>query len=190
MPEISQNIALLRHCVEESANHRIKTSTDFTFLAGVIQERLGETVATSTLKRLWGYVDGYASTRESTLNILARFIGYPDWETFVSDYCEVDGVQSSHRVISTTLNINDLPVGSRLEITWNPNRRCLLEYQGEHRFVIRESENAKLKAGETFLCDRFMEHEPLYVEHFTPDGSEELFVMGNKGGLTSVKVKP
>ena len=79
MPEISQNIALLRHCVEESANHRIKTSTDFTFLAGVIQERLGETVATSTLKRLWGYVDGYASTRESTLNILARFIGYPDW---------------------------------------------------------------------------------------------------------------
>ena len=79
MPEISQNIALLRHCVEESANHRIKTSTDFTFLARVIQERLGETVATSTLKRLWGYVDGYASTRESTLNILARFIGYPDW---------------------------------------------------------------------------------------------------------------
>ena len=71
MPEISQNIALLRHCVEESANHRIKTSTDFTFLSGVIQERLGETIATSTLKRLWGYVDGYASTRAATLNILA-----------------------------------------------------------------------------------------------------------------------
>lgn len=62
----------------------------------------------------------------------------------MSDYCEVDGVQSSHRVIGTTLDVNNLPVGSRLEVTWNPNRRCLFEYQGEHQFVIRESEYAYL----------------------------------------------
>ena len=67
MPDTIQNINPLRQRVEESANHRIKTSTNFTFLSGMIQERLGDTLGPSTLKRIWGYVEGYASTRESTL---------------------------------------------------------------------------------------------------------------------------
>lgn len=74
MPDTIQNIALLRQKVEESANHRLKTSTDFTFLSGEIQGRLGQTLSVATLKRLWGYVDGYESARETTLDILARFV--------------------------------------------------------------------------------------------------------------------
>ena len=30
----------------------------------------------STLKRIWGYIGGYATTRVGTLNILARFAGF------------------------------------------------------------------------------------------------------------------
>lgn len=124
MPVNPQHITLLRQLVEESADHSIATSTDFIFLSGEIQGRLKETLSVSTLKRIWGYVDGYASVRPSTLDILARFVGFSDGETFVSDYCEVESVQSSLR--------------------------------------------------------------PLYVEHLTKDGNAELFVMGNKGGLTKI----
>ena len=124
MPVNPQHITLLRQLVEESADHKIATSTDFIFLSGEIQGRLKETLSVSTLKRIWGYVDGYASVRPSTLDILARFVGFSDWETFVSDYCEVESVQSSLR--------------------------------------------------------------PLYIEHLTKDDSAELFVMGNKGGLTKL----
>ena len=92
MPINQQYINLLRQLVEEAANHRIETFTDFIFLSGEIQGRLWENLSASTLKRLWGYVDGYASERPSTLDILARFTGFPDWETFVSDYCEVESV--------------------------------------------------------------------------------------------------
>lgn len=182
-----QHITLLRQLVEESANHRIETSTDFIFLSGEIQGRLRENLSASTLKRLWGYVNGYASARPSTLDILARFTGFPDWETFVSDYCEVESVQSSHRVVSESIYAKDLTVGDQLEIRWNPNRRCLLSYQGENLFVVCGSENAKLKVGDSFLCDRFTPHEALYVERLSHDGSKELFVMGNKGGLTKVQ---
>lgn len=140
MSDTSQNIALLRQRVEESANHRIKTSTDFTFLSGVIQEWLGETLGTSTLKRIWGYVDGYASTREGTLDILARFIGYHDWETFVSDYCEQEGVRSSHRVIQNTLWSKDLKEGNIVEVKWNPNRTCRFRYLGMGHFEVSESQ--------------------------------------------------
>jgi hypothetical protein len=191
MSDTSQNIALLRQRVEESANHRIKTSTDFTFLSGVIQERLGETLGTSTLKRIWGYVDGYASTREDTLNILSRFIGFPDWETFVSDYCEQEGVHSSHRVIHQTLWSKDMKEGNIVEVKWNPNRTCRFRYLGMGHFEVTESHNAKLKIGDTFHCERFTLMEPLYVDHLIQKGggAAELFVMGNKGGLTLLTVQ-
>lgn len=182
-----QHITLLRQLVAESADHPLNTSNDFIFLSGEIQGRLKETLSTSTLKRLWGYVEGYTTVRPYTLDILARFVGFPDWETFVSDYCEVDSVQSSHRVANPSLYANELTAGDQVEICWNPNRRCLLAYQGNSLFSVSESENAKLGAGETFLCERFTPNEPLYVHHICPDGNKELFVMGNKGGLTKVR---
>ena len=181
-----QHIALLRQLVEESADHPIVTSNDFIFLSGEIRERLNENLSASTLKRLWGYVDGYASVRSSTLNILSRFVGYPDWETFVSDYCEVDGVQSSHRVMSESLYADDLPEGSCLEVTWNPNRRCVFRYFGNRDFEVTESQNAKLKPGVRFTCERFTLHQSLFVHVHNPNGETDLFVMGNKGGLTKI----
>lgn len=186
MPVNPQHITLLRQLMEESADHKIATSTDFIFLSGEIQGRLKETLSVSTLKRIWGYVDGYASVRPSTLDILARFVGFSDWETFVSDYCEVESVQSSHRVVSESIYAKDLNVGNQVEIAWNPNRKCLLTYRGDNLFEVVSSENAKLKTGDRFLCHRFTLNQPLYVEHLTKDDSAELFVMGNKGGLTKL----
>ena len=190
MPDNNQNIALLRLEVERSANHRVKTSTDFAVLAGMIQERVRDTVATSTLKRIWGYVDGYASTRESTLDILARFVGFPDYETFVSDFCEQDSVQSSHYVHGETIWSKDLSVSDLVEVRWNPNRRCVFRHLGENHFEVAESENSKLNLGDTFRCDRFTYLEPLYLYQVVHNGVEqELFVAGNKGGLTKITVK-
>ena len=186
MPVNLQHITLLRQLVEESADHAIATSNDFIFLSGEIRGRLNENLSVSTLKRLWGYVDGYASVRPSTLDILARFVGFPDWETFVSDYCEVESVQSSHRVVSESLFAKDLNVGDNVEIRWNPNRRLLLNYLGDNMFTITESENAKLKVGDRFLCQRFILNQPLFVDVLGNEGQTAVFVMGNKGGLTKI----
>lgn len=188
MPVNLQHITLLRQLVEESADHRIETSNDFIFLSGEIRGRLNENLSVSTLKRLWGYVDGYASVRLSTLDILARFVGFPDWETFVSDYCEVESVQSSHRVVSESLFAKDLNVGDNVEIRWNPNRRLLLNYLGDNMFTITESENAKLKVGDRFLCQRFILNQPLFVDVLGNEGQTAVFVMGNKGGLTKIAI--
>ncbi len=181
-----QHITLMRQLVEESADHPIATSTDFIFLSEEIQDRVKETLSVSTLKRLWGYVDGYASVRQNTLDILARFVGFPDWETFVSDYCEEESVQSSHRVVSKSFCTKDLDIGNQVEIAWNPNRRCVIKHLGDGLFEVSESVNAKLKAGDRFLCQRFTLNQPLLVELLTKDDNTELFVMGNKGGLTKI----
>lgn len=191
MPDTDQNIALLRQLVEESAGHRLKTSTDFSLLSEEIRNRLGQTLGVSTLKRIWGYIGGYATTREGTLNILSRFVGFPDWNTFVADYCGQDAMQSSHRVVTDVLTTEGMEEGAVVEVCWNPNRRCLFRHLGGGRFVVVESQNAKVQVDDTFQCACFTLAEPLYVTHLVHDGqTSDLFVMGKKGGLTSVKVKP
>ena len=190
MSDNNQNIVLLRREVERSANHRVQTSNDFAVLAGMIQERIGETIATSTLKRIWGYVDGYASTREAILNILCRFVGFPDYETFVSDFCEQDSVRSSHYILGETVWSKDLAVPALVEVQWNPNRRCIFRHLGDGRFEVVESQNAKLKSGDTFQCERFTFLQPLYIHDIVHDGvCHDLFVAGNKGGLTKIDVR-
>ena len=185
MSDINQNITILRALVEQAADHRINTSTDFAFLSGCIQGRLRQTISVSTLERICGYVEGYQSVRETTLSILAQFVGYPDWSTFVADYCEVPSAQSSHRVDAPLVMASDVEAGARMAIEWNPGRHCVLRHLGDGRWMVVESVKSKLAVGDTFRCSRFILNQPLYLEDFR-HGNESpcLFVVGGRGGLT------
>lgn len=187
MSDTNQNINILRTLVEEAADHRVSTSTDFAFLSGCIQGRLHQTVSVSTLERIWGYVEGYQTIRESTLDILARFIGFADWRTFVADYCSVPSAQSSHRLSSPTLTANDIAVDALITIEWNPGRRCTLRHLGEGRWRVEESIKSKLAPGDTFRCDRFTVGLPLFLDDYRhANEPPSLFVVGNRGGLTAI----
>ena len=72
----------LRHAIEKAIGRNMKTSRDFDFLAEAIFEKLHQSVSISTLKRFWGYLPQYSSTRVSTLDLLAQFVDYKDWEDF------------------------------------------------------------------------------------------------------------
>lgn len=187
----NNHLNMLKRQVEEAAMLHPFTSIDFERLHDRMMERLKEAVGVSTLKRLWGYIDGYATVRESTLDVLCRFAGYPDWHTFVADYCQVESAQTSRRVLSATLMAEQLQVGETLEIGWDPNRRLRLRHEGNGNFAVLEACNSKVKAGDTFHCDRFMLNQPLYIDNLR-HGTDEpaLFVLGNKGGLTSCQRGP
>lgn len=181
----NKHLDRLKQQVEEAAMFRPLTSIDFERLHDQMQERLKEAVGVSTLKRLWGYIDGYTTVRESTLDVLSRFVGYPDWHTFVADYCQVESAQTSQRVLSATLTAEQLEVGETLEIGWEPNRRMRLRHEGNGYFTVLEARNSKVKAGDTFHCDRFILNQPLYIDNLC-HGTDEptLFVLGKKGGLS------
>ena len=72
----------LRLAIEEAVGRKMKTPRDFGFLAEAIFEKLHQSVSPSTLKRFWGYLPQYSTTRTSTLDILAQFIDYEDWDAF------------------------------------------------------------------------------------------------------------
>ena len=176
----------LREMVEKSVSRKIKTPADFQFLTGVIQERCKETLGVTTLKRIWGYVEGYDTTRYSTLSILARCVGFRDWEDFLTNYSRTG--ESSNLVLGRALYSGDLSVGDCVALTWSPDRRVRIEHLGNGAFEVLQSENSKLKPGDTFCCSFFIVGEPLYLDNFVHGHNPPtLFVVGNKGGLTEVR---
>ncbi len=78
MPQLD----ILCEKIEEVVGQKIKSPKDFDFLSEQIFDKLHERISATTLKRLWGYLDESTVPRQSTLDILARFIDYTDWEHF------------------------------------------------------------------------------------------------------------
>ena len=79
----TDDIQQLRDAAEQKAGRRMHTPKDFDFLRERIYEECHEMVSISTLKRLWGY-DRYEGTpRVSSLNPIARYVGYSDWDDYL-----------------------------------------------------------------------------------------------------------
>lgn len=82
MNKTSSRILQLRDAIEKKTRRYPATPKDFDCLAADIYEQLHESVSASTLKRVWGYVDSDSTPRITTLNVLAKFIGYSNWHDF------------------------------------------------------------------------------------------------------------
>lgn len=188
MNKKSPEITELRHRIELSINRKVKTPADFDFLAGVVWERLHETISPTTLKRLWGYIDGADTIRNSTLNLLSQFLGYQDWDAFLNELENNNEIQSAI-IISRHILTQDLQPNDIIEVGWQPNRHCIFRYLGNRTFIVEESSNSKLKEGNTFACSLFVLGEPLYIDNLIQNGRPPVaFVVGNKSGLTLLEL--
>ncbi len=187
MNKNAPEILALRLDIERDLKRRIKTPYDFEFLAGVVWERLHENISPTTLKRLWGYIDGADTTRRSTLCLLSQFLGYADWEAYLADLATRTEVESE-AFAGEGLNIDDLQVGDQIEVTWLPNRRCVFRYEGDAHFLVTAAENAKLHVGDRFETACFIIGKPLYIDRLVRgDQPPTAYVAGAKNGLLTAK---
>ena len=188
MQKTSPEIAELKHRIETNLKRKMKTPNDFIFLSGAVFDRTRETMSPTTLKRLWGYIDGADRTRNSTLEILSQFLGFSGWDQFVE---EINKDNGSDKVLSHHIDAKDLNIGDRVKVSWRPDRRCTFRYLGEQQFEVEEAENSKLKVGNTFYCSLFILGEPLYLAQLVQGKNPPTdFVVGNRDGLCELGLNP
>ena len=86
MPDNNEIVLIrLREAIEAATGRQMRTPKDFSFLSERIFDKLHEHISPTTLKRLWGYLHDTSSTpRPSTLDLLAQYIDYPDFDTFAT----------------------------------------------------------------------------------------------------------
>lgn len=91
MKQQENHIAQLREAMEKKAGRQMHTPKDFDFLSESIFETLHQKVSATTLKRLWGYLQESSAPRVSTLDLLAQYVGYADWESFCNQEEQISG---------------------------------------------------------------------------------------------------
>lgn len=181
----TSDINYLREAVEKKIQKKLLTPSDFDLLAASIAKESHDRISLSTLKRVWGYVNNKHRLRNETLSILARFVGYNDW----TDFCKAhSGFVDSDILIDGKIATSDLCIGDRIEIGWNPNRTCQVEYTGNDCFIVRKAENSKLSVGDTFKAMVFCIGQPLIVSSLRHglDDREYFYIAGRQNGLTKL----
>ena len=179
-PEIAELLLL----VEKKYSKVLRTTTDFDVFLLYLKSELNELISTSTLKRLWGYVNDLHKPRKQTLDVLARFLDFDNFDLFCSWLKTSPSYNSSYFTTKQVI-VSDLKPGMLLEIGWSPNRYILLQYKGESNFEVVKSEQSKLSIGDSFEVTSFMLGQPLLLPYVVRNGERTPpFIAGRNGGLT------
>ncbi len=182
----SPEIKCLRSDLEQRVGQQLQSPADFQLLIQQIWEKNHAVLSLSTIKRLWGYVESNGAPRLSTLNTLAKFLDFADWNAYLVAL-EQRGGTESEMFTGEGIQTADLQAGDRIAVAWQPNRQCTFRYIGDNQFVVEESKNAKLQRGTIFSAARFMIGQPMYLDNILlPDGTRTSYVAGKRNGLTSV----
>ena len=184
IPELQYLLEL----VEKQYGRKLSTTTDVESLSVIIEKTTGELLSSSTLKRLYGYVSLNTVPRKTTLDILSRFIGNRDYETFRISLSN-DPQFSSRFFSAKTVTTSELKAGDRLRIGWPANRIVTLNYLGDDLFEVETSVNASLVKGDRFRQVSFMKGYPLYLSRILRDGDyTPAYVAGMNSGLNLIEI--
>ena len=184
IPELQYLLEL----VEKQYGRKLSTTTDFESLSVIIEKATGDLLSSSTLKRLYGYVSLNTVPRKTTLDILSRFIGNRDYETFRISLSN-DPQFSSRFFSAKTVTTSELKAGDRLRIGWPANRIVTLNYLGHDLFEVETSVNASLVKGDRFRQVSFMKGYPLYLSRILRNGDyTPAYVAGMNSGLNLLEI--
>lgn len=147
----------------------------------VTHERLG----VNTLKRLFGVIDGGKPTT-TTLDIIARYVGYSSFKLMKN---AIQNTNSSFIKPVYTVFPQDLPAGTLIELTYEPERLLLLEITEDHRCLIRRNVNTKLEVGDLLAVPSITLHSPFVVKNVEHAGhSLSAYTGGLIGGVCELRI--
>lgn len=167
--------------------HTIATSTDFEILSLDIERETGDHLSASTLKRLWGYVSLHPVPRVATLDVLSRYIGFKNFQEFCLSL-KNDGNEVSGFFGTSCISVKDLRAGERIRLGWAPDRLVEMRYLGNFEFVVEESRNSKLLAGDRFELSDIISGCPLCINRILRNGKyTRPYIAAMKEGLNLVE---
>ncbi len=155
-------IKLLCGLIVKRYGHPVETTEDFTGLSDDINSAVRERLSVSTLKRCFGRVNAHLAHRNTTLNILARYVGSYDWADFLRTMRSELNDESDFRSIKA-IDVDNMQCGMCLAIKWLPNREITVRYLGQNRFTILHASHTKLMVSDIIEIVLLAQGEPMFI---------------------------
>ena len=169
------------------AGHELRLPADCEHLALDIQSRTGEHVGATTLKRLLGFAADERMPHATTLDIVARYLGYSHWQQ-LQQMADEQG-NSGFDATDGELRSASLSPGAQLAIAYPPDRSLRLTYLGNDRYHVDQSRNSKLCQGDELAVAAFILHHPMLATAVWRNGRLlGPFTAGRIAGLTQIQI--
>ncbi len=175
---------VIKSLLEKQFGKEIRYPSDCEHLAYDIEKCTGQHVGVNTLKRLLGYIEGVKEPRLYTLDTIARYLQFKNWDELVaglnqsgnSDFSSIEEIE-----------LNNLIAGNKVQFTYAPDREVVLEFVEKNRFIVIASQNSKLQPGDMLEVNHFVLHYPLLVNNVLRNGASlGKFTAGTVSGITSL----
>lgn len=172
--------------LKEKSGNDLRLPSDCEFLSLDIESKTGVRIGATTLKRLVGFAQDERIPHTSTLDVIARYLGFAHWE----ELSQIEsGGNSGFDTSEEEIRSADLKSGVYVEISYLPDRVVRMQYLGNQHYRITESQNSKLLVDDEVEIQNFVLHHPLLVLNVLRNG-EPLghFTAGRVSGLSSIKL--
>ena len=165
--------------IEKELQFSPHTHKDFVELSNFIVDKTKQYLSATTLKRVWGAKNDHHKPSSYTLNVLARTLGYSDYEHFC-----IQKKKIISEIFASVYFASGLTLGDEIQLTWEPDRLLVLRYLDNEQFQVIASENGKLFVGDTVRAQCFIEGESITFSHVMHAGKGPFaYVAGKKSGI-------
>lgn len=151
-----------------------------------IELQTGERLSVNTVKRLTGVLPYDGLLRTSTLDIIARYLGYRGTGELLAD---LEGKASDFSLPEHFVDLSELQPETRVVLEWSPNRRIVMRHIEGGRYLLEQSCNSKLQAGDIIAAGMVAEGMPFIVRDvMRGDASMGPYTAAPENGLTKVDI--
>jgi len=176
---------LIQEKVEDRFGRPIRYAKDCEILSVSIHAFTGEKISCSTVKRLFGLIECENEPRLYTLDIIAQYLGYINYDRLLQEFNpnKNDLNQSIEKIAS-----KDLKIGDTIRIKYAPNRFLAANYIDDCIFKIVESNDPKILQNELLVFNNVGRYLPLFASwRSSKNGNAKNIVLGKISGITSIE---
>lgn len=164
----------------------VTTASGATFLRNDIESVTGENLSANTIKRLVGNLPYDNSPRGTTLEIIAKYLGYDSWQLLNDDLNQKISAFNSDNCF---YELDKIPVDQRIKIEWEPNRKILLQHKTGYEYEVISSENSKLIEGDILTLSEIAVGFPFMVKNVVRDGNDlGNYIASPKLGIKNIEI--
>lgn len=159
----------------------LRQPSDIEQLTLDIEKVTNEHIGVNTMKRLLGLISDERTPRTTTLDVIARYLGYDNWEVLQ----ELDArSNSAFGETDPCIVTEELPQGQIVHITYQPDRQLTLQSMGGQHLLVAESINSKLHVGDIITVSHIVDGYPLLVTDVEREGQHlGAFTAGKARGI-------
>ena len=176
---------LIQEKVEERFGKPIRYAKDCEVLSVSIHAFTGEKISCSTVKRLFGLIESDNEPRLYTLDILAQYLGYINYDNLLQEF---NPNQSDLSQSIETIASKDLKIGDTIRVKYSPNRFLAANCVEVGVFRIMESNDPKILQDELLTFNNIGRNLPLFASwRSSKNGNAKNIVLGKISGITSIE---